>query len=89
MVSARIEMLRVEGLVVDVGVDDAPRSPPADAGGEAAEDEGQRLVAVQAEPVGARGDVVLADGAQAAAEMRAEQAPLQQRQHDQHGEANQ
>ena len=59
----------------------------ADAGGEAAEGEGQRLVAVQADAIGARRDVVVADGAQAAAEMRAEQPRLQQRQHDQHGEA--
>ena len=59
----------------------------ADAGGEAAEDEGQRLVAVEAEAVGARRHVVVADGAKAAAEMRAEQPHLQQRQHDHDREA--
>ena len=73
-------LLRVEGLVVDVGVE-MRGDAAADAGGKAAEDERQRFVAVEAEAIGARGDVVVADGAKAAAEMRAEQASLQQRQH--------
>jgi len=58
------------------------RTPAADAGCEPAEDERERLVAVQAEAIGARRNIVVADGAEAAAEMRAEQACLEQRQHD-------
>ena len=49
----------------------------AHAGGEAADGEGQRLVAVEADAVGARGHLVVAHGAAAAAEMRAQQPPLQ------------
>ena len=37
--------------------------------------EGERLVAVEPDAVAARGDVVVADRAQAAPEMRAEQTP--------------
>ena len=70
--------LPVEGLVVDVG-EQVRRDRAADAADEARDDEGQRLVAVEVDAVGAGGDVVLADRAPGATEVRAEQARLHQR----------
>ena len=52
----------------------------ADAGGEPAESEGQRLVAVETNAIGARRDIVVADRAQGAAEMRARAAAPAERQ---------
>ena len=61
----------------------------ADAGCKPAEDEGERLVAVQAEAIGARRDIVIADRAKTAAEMRAEQPQLHQRQRTMTAKLNQ
>ena len=52
----------------------------ADARDEPAEREGESLVAIQADPVGARRDVVVANGTEGAAEMRTQQPLLQQAQ---------
>ena len=49
--------------------------------------EGEALVAIERDAVAARRHVVVADRAQGAPEMRAEQPVLQQRQHDQRASA--
>ena len=54
-----------------------------DAGGKARDAEGETLVAVKHDAVAARRHVVVADRAQGAAKMRAEQAPLKERKQDQ------
>ena len=71
-------MLRVEGLVIDVGIQ-MSRDAAADARGEAAENEGQCLIAIEAETIGPCRDIVIANGAKTAADMRAEQPHLQKR----------
>ena len=55
----------------------------ADARGEPAENEGQCLVAVQRKTIGARRNVVIANRAKAATEMRTEQPDLHQREQNQ------
>src|SRR5579883_171865 len=78
--------LRIERLVVQVRIE-VGGDRAADAGAEAAEGEGQPLIAVELDPIGARGDLVLAHGAQRSAEMRIQEPRLQRRQRDDNGEA--
>ena len=79
-------LLRVERLVIDVGIQ-MRRDAAADARSESAENEGQCLIAIEAETIGARGDIIVANGAKTAADMRTEQPHLQQREHDHDREA--
>ena len=63
------------------------RDRAADAGAEAGEGEGERLVARDLDAMRTRGDLVLAQRPQRAADVRAGEPRLQQREGDERGEA--
>ena len=67
--------LRIEGLMIDVGIE-VRRDRPADARAKPAERERQRFVAIQTNPIGSGGDVIIANSAKGAAEMRRQKPRL-------------
>src|ERR1700722_17311200 len=82
--------LGIERLVVEVGIE-MRRDRARDARSETAESEGERLVAIEIDPIGLRRDLILPHGAQSAAEMRGEEPCLQggdRNQHDKTGPVN-
>ena len=79
-------LLRVESLVIDVGIQ-MGGDAAADARSEPAENERQCLIAIEAETIGARRNIVIANGAKTAADMRTEQPHLQKREQNHDREA--
>src|SRR5271166_1649539 len=68
--------LCVESLMVDVGIE-VRRYGAADPGAKSSESESERLVAIDADPIGPRGDFIFAHRPQRAAEMRIQKTRLQ------------